>query len=227
MRNKHVLIFLLGLLVGPVLADAPRQLSIILNQRPYAGKAIWYKNEIYVPLKDVVRNMGGTFSYDHTTGVVNVQIGQIAPPQGGTRGDVNGPQSDATPTDVGGLVRVTWQNKVLYADNAKVTATFTNQGSGLAKNVQAVCVFKDDSGNVIGTSVQSLGNIAPGASRSKEFWLFDPSQSGVYPPPYGTTTGCGYGYVNPNVSMGQSPFDQIQVGTYRTSVQYDFKITYQ
>jgi len=81
--KKHLWMIAAALLAVPALAQAPKELKIYLNQHPYTGKAIWYKDEIYVPLADIVRNLGGSFAYNHTTGVVNVSIGVPLPPPNG------------------------------------------------------------------------------------------------------------------------------------------------
>lgn len=222
--KKILFAFLAGLLVSPVLAEAPKSLNIYLNERPYAGKAIWYKNEVYVPLADMVRNLGGTFAFNHTTGEMHINLGAV-PPAGPTRGTAPGGQAPG-PMQAGGggepLVQAAFEHQLLYADNAKVSAVFRNNGDGVAHNVDVMCVFHDQMNHIIGTSVRFLGTLVPGESRSAEFWLFDPQSNDV---------ASGYaGYPDfvsgSSVNLNQSPLSTVDVGTYRTQVQYEFKVNY-
>jgi hypothetical protein len=216
-------------MVAPALAEAPKALSIILNDRPYAGKAIWYKDEVYVPLADMVRNLGGTFSFNHTTGVMNITLGgrapstrTVSPCRGETEPQPATAESTPPPASaIGALVQASFEHQILYEDNAKVSAVFRNNGDTPAHNVNVLCLFRNNMHDIIGTSVRNLGGLQPGESRAAEFWLFEPQGA----PPTSTVGYPATGDQSP--VMNQSALTTISVGTYRTQVQYELQVNAQ
>lgn len=214
--RKSWSLLVLGLLLGaalPVLARAPDALTIFVNGYPMAGKALWYKDRIYVPLEDVAKSTGGAYQYDATTGTARISVG--AP----TATAIRREEPDQRP-----LVRVVWERKYLGGANARVVASLKNVGEAPAVNLEAICIFKDDTLNELSAVSRPVGNLLPGETRTVEFALYDTSVAGGYPS-YGYGPG-GY-YYYPGGSTGSLSRDKILVDGNWTRIYYELKLNYQ
>lgn len=173
MRSRKLWMACLLLLAIPCIAQAPQALSIIINGVPLQGKALYYKNRVYVPLEDVARATGGEYAVDSSTGVIHATV---LTPTAGRKGEVSRP-----------YLKVVYERKYTMGSNARVLATIVNQGPKPASNVEVLCTFKDGVRRELGASVQNLGSMAPGERRTVEFRLFEAANtpSGfVGAPPY-------------------------------------------
>lgn len=161
---KKCALILLMFLAVPVFAAAPQALSVLINGQAMQGKALWYKGRIYVPLEDVASSTHGTYRYDQNTGKAEVTVGQ------GGKVSVQAGRPH---------LKVKWEKKYVTATNAQVLATIVNNGQGVARNVEAVCTFKDPTLRELSASMQRAGDLKPGESRTLEFRLYEqPLQSG-------------------------------------------------
>lgn len=210
-------LFLAALLVlalaGAVLARAPQSLTIFINGFPMTGKALFYKDKIYVPLEDVARSTGGTYSFDEASGTARVTVGAPAP------------TSQAAPAEGTPYVKVTWERKYLYGTNAKVVATLSNRGEAPARNLEVTCIFKDGTLNELNAVTRALGTLAPGESRTVEFILFD-SATAAYPT-YGYYNGYYYYYPAAGVAGAGIGGDKINIGGHWTWIFYELRMNYQ
>lgn len=195
MRNSWFLVLglVLGLIPGgvlPVLARAPGALKIFINDHPLAGKALWYRDRIYVPLEEVARSTGGTFTYDPSTGSARVRVG----------GPSDGPASAGPPEP---RPEVAWEREYPGGENLRVVACVRNAGGETARDLQVRCVFRDEEGRVLGTVLRAVGDLPPGQSRTVEFALVEAGAPGGYPA-YGYGPG-GYYYhpADPESRSGQ------------------------
>lgn len=219
MRKPWTLL-LVGLVLGaalPVLARAPEALSIIINGHPVSGKALWYKEKIYVPLEDVAASTGGTYQYDERTGTARVTVGGGAARPGTPR--VQQSSLDERP-----YIRVVWERKYVTGDNARVVTTLKNVGEATAQNFEAICIFKDDTLNELTAITRPIGSLGPGESRTVEFAMYDTSGVAGYPA-YGYGTG-GYYYPTGSVA-GVGRGDKVLVDGHWTRIYYELKFNYQ
>ena len=198
----------------PVLAQAPRALSIIVNGVPLQGKALNYKGRLYVPLEDVAMATGGTFSTDPATGVVTATV---PTPQLATH-----PSEPMTPpppvrTQRPGeqqrpFIKVVFERKYTEQNNARVLATIVNQGSRPAENLEIICIFKGDQ-REINSYVQNVGNLRSGEKRTVEFRLFEGPTGGQY--------------YSPSTATGAVPDDKVCINGEWTRLSYEFRFNYQ
>lgn len=160
MKSRKLLWLLaLVLIAVPCIAQVPQALSIVINGIPLQGKALYYKNRVYVPLEDVAHATGGQYSADPSTGVVQATVLTPIPAR---RGELQR-----------AFLKVLYQRKYTSGTNARVLATIVNQGSKPAENVEVFCTFKDGVRRELGGSVQTVGNLKPGERRTLEFRLFE------------------------------------------------------
>jgi hypothetical protein len=214
-RKKVAIVLAAFLIGGPVLAQAPTALSIIVNGVPLEGKALMYKGRVYVPLEDVAHSTGGSYSYDPKTGIVEAMIASQA-----ERQRMPEPQSSLPPALPGRsheaavrpVLSVSQAKKYVSPSNARVIATVSNNGSVPAQNVEAVCTFKDGELHEIGASFQMLGSLSPGESRTVEFRLYD--------------SGSGSTVASPVGSVGAPPDDKILLYGNWTRVSYNIQLNY-
>lgn len=196
--RKRLLIALLVALALPVLAAAPRALSVVINGYPVKGKALWYKGKVYVPLEEVAAATGGTYSYNPANGLAEVNVGSPAPP---ARREIVRP-----------YIKVRWEKKYMTGNNAKVLATISNSGEAVAENVEAICIFKDGSLREVTAVTREVGRLLPGESRTLEFNLFE----GYVINQYGA----------PAIVDGLA-YDKILLNGQWTRVSYELKFNYQ
>lgn len=189
---------LVCLVALPVLAVAPKALSVVINGYPVKGKALWYKGKVYVPLEEVAAATGGTYSYDPASGLAAVTVGAAAPP---ARREVVRP-----------YIKVRWEKKYMTGGNAKVLATISNSGDVPAENVEAICIFKDGSLREVTAVTREVGRLLPGENRTLEFNLFE----GYVVNQWGT----------PVVGDGLY-YDKILLNGEWTRVSYELKFNYQ
>lgn len=197
-RRSLWIALLVGLVALPVLAVAPRALSVVINGYPMKGKALWYKGKVYVPLEEVAAATGGSYSYNPSTGLAAVTVGTAAP---APRREVMRP-----------YIKVRWEKKYIAGNNAKVLATISNTGEVPAENVQAICIFKDGSLREVTAVTRDVGRLAPGENRTLEFNLFE----GYVSPQYGA----------PAIATGLV-YDKILLNGEWTRVSYELKFNYQ
>ena len=74
-KRRKLSILALTLLSLPVFAAAPKRLSVIIGGAPLEGKALWYDNQVYVPLESVSKALEGQYHYDAVQGVASVHLG--------------------------------------------------------------------------------------------------------------------------------------------------------
>ncbi len=196
--KKRWLIGLVLLVTLPVLAAAPRALSVVINGYPVKGKALWYKGKVYVPLEEVAAATGGSYRYNPATGLAEVTVGLAAAP---ARREVVRP-----------YIKVRWEKKYLTGNNAKVLATISNTGDTVAENVEAICIFKDGNLREVTAVTRDVGRLMPGENRTLEFNLFD----GYVVNSYGA----------PIVADGMI-HDKILLNGEWTRVSYELKFNYQ
>lgn len=216
MRKPWILL-LVGLVLGaalPVLARAPESLSVFINGFPLGGKALWYKEKIYVPLEDVAASTGGTYQFDASTGTARVTVG------GGAQ---RGAPAARTGIEERPYIQVVWERKYLTGSNARVVVTLKNVGEAPAQNFEALCIFKDDTLRELTAVTRPLGTLAPGESRTVEFALYDTNVAAY--PPYAYGPG-GYYYPTGSV-VGVGRGDKILVDGQWTRIFYELKFNYQ
>lgn len=106
----------LVVLALPVIAQAPKAISIIVNGVPLQGKALNYKGRLYVPLEDVAAATGGTFTTDPATGVVTATVPMqrtaMRPP-----GEVAPARPDPGPRP---FIKVLFERKYVEQTNAQI-----------------------------------------------------------------------------------------------------------
>ena len=181
----------------PVLAKAPEALSVVLNGKAMKGKALWYKERVYVPLEDVASTLDGSYQLDPESGRAEVNFGTPRLKNG---------------QNAFGILSVKSKKEYVAPDNATVVATVRNIGQAPLTNVQGVCEFRDGSLRELRASIRDLGTIAPGQSKIVEFRLYDqPAQVFSFCPECGFGTGVarrdqviwngGYTRVRPKVEF--------------------------
>lgn len=202
MRKKWLMIAGLILLAVPALAAAPKAVSILIDNAPFAGQALWYHDRVYVSLEDVARTLHATYTYDHATNRARVTLPAAA--------------YAAAPAPAGHpYVVAAYKQQFTFSDNTKVVITFKNSGDATARNVEAICLFKDDRLEPINADLRVLGDMAPGDERSAEFYLYP---SGGYASNYPVFPYyAGFGIVDN---------DRITIRGRLTSVRYDIRLNY-
>lgn len=66
-------LLVMALAVSAALA-APRALSITINETPFSGKALWYKERVYVSAEDLAVSLHATYSFNPKTGEVRITL---------------------------------------------------------------------------------------------------------------------------------------------------------
>lgn len=156
--SKRRLVLLLTLLSLPVFAAAPKSLSVVIGGVALDGKALWYDNQVYVPLESVSKAVGGTYNYDSSKGVASVEIG---------------PRQPAAPPNARPFLKALNARSYSTGDNLKVLATVVNSGSALARDIEITCTFESGYLGEISASIASLPELAPGQQKTVEFWLYE------------------------------------------------------
>lgn len=157
------------LLAVPVFAAAPKHLSVLIGGVALDGKALWYDNQVYVPLESVSKAVGGTYSFDPSSGVATVKTGPVAP---------------ALPPNARPFLKALSARSYSTGDNLKVLATVVNSGSAPARDIEITCTFESGYLGEITASVANLPELAPGQQKTVEFWLYEqrlPDASGGRP----------------------------------------------
>ncbi len=162
---KRALLLLASLLALPVFAAAPKSLSVLIGGVALEGKALWYDNQVYVPLESVARALGGSYSYDSTRGLATVDLGgrrRASSPNGRPYLQAINARSFST------------------GDNLRVLATVVNSGTAPARDIEITCTFESGYLGEIASSVADLPELKPGQQKTVEFWLFEqlPDASG-------------------------------------------------
>lgn len=166
MTKKILSLLAIVAIALPVLAKAPEALTVFVNGYRVTGKALWYKGRIYVPLEDVANSTNGHYNYDPSRKVASASIGSA----------VAGPEQPAAASAERPFIEVVWEKKYTTGNNARVVATLTNQGSLPARDLEAICIFKDSSLQELTSVTRPVGTLGPGQTRTVEFQLFN-SQS--------------------------------------------------
>lgn len=156
-RQKRWALALL-LLALPALAAAPKSLSVLIGGVALNGKALWYDNQVYVPLESVSEALKGTYSYDPGRGVASVDLGPRRPP--------------AQPNARAYLKTINARS-FSTGDNLRVLATVVNSGSAPARDVEITCTFESGYLGEITASVANLPELTPGQQKTVEFWLYE------------------------------------------------------
>ena len=194
----------------PVVAQAPRALSIIVNGVPLQGKALKYKGRLYVPLEDVAAATGGTFTTDPATGVVSATVPTqqtaMRPPDA-----MSAPSQARRPSEQRPFITVVYERKYTEQTNARVLATIVNQGQLPAQDVEMICIFKGNQ-REINSYAKNVGSLRPGEKRTVEFRLFER--------PNGA-------YHGPNIARAATPDDRVYINGEWTHVSYEFRFNYQ
>jgi hypothetical protein len=212
MARKSLLALALVALAATAIAAAPRALSIYLDDTPFAGKALWYKDRVYVSLEDLAGTMNATYSFKPSTGEVRVTF-----PARGASSAAPAVARSAGP--VFPHVKVAWEQKYVFPNNAKIVAQFKNEGEATARSVEVVCIFKDTVLKPITADVKYLGDIEPGGVRTAEFYLYP---GGGYAPGAPIASGGWYGYAG----FGIVDDDKISIRGTLSSIHHEFRLTY-
>ena len=157
-RSKKILAALILFLALPVFAAAPGTLSVLLGGVPMEGKALWYEDQIYVPLESVSKAVGGEYHFDESQGIASVNI----------RGTKLEPRPQERP-----YLKVKKQRTYSTGDNLKVLATIINTSGVPAEDIEVTCTFRDSSLQEITASVAQLPLLRPGQRKTIEFWLYE------------------------------------------------------
>lgn len=157
--KKRVLTILIALLAVPVIAAAPSTLSVLINGKPLAGKALWYEGQVYVPLESVSDALNANYDYDANAGVASVDIS-------------GGRNIPISPADRPRLKMVK-QRTFSTGDNLKVLATIENKGLVPARDIEVTCTFHAGSRNELIASVAQVPEMKPGERKTIEFWLYE------------------------------------------------------
>lgn len=209
MARKGLLAVALILAVATGIWAAPRALSIFVNETPFAGKALWYKDRVYVSLEDLAGTLGATYSFKPSTGEVRLSFPN--------RGAGTGPATVVhTNGPVRPYVKVSWEQKYMFPNNAKIIAQFKNVGEAMAQHVEVVCVFKDNLQKPITADVKYLGDIEPNGVRTAEFYLYP---NGGYAP--GAIVDAGY-----YAGFGIVDDDKISIRGTLSTVNHQFRLMY-
>jgi hypothetical protein len=166
---KRRLLVVALLLALPVFAAAPKSLSVLIGGVPLEGKALWYDNQVYVPLESVSKAVGGTYSYDSSRGLASVELG--------------GPRRPSVPNARPYLKAINARS-FSTGDNLRVLATVVNSGSAPARDIEITCTFESAYLGEITSSIADLPELQPGQQKTVEFWLYEqriPDASGGRP----------------------------------------------
>jgi hypothetical protein len=172
--KRSLRLLALLLLAIPVLAAAPKTLSVIIGGVALDGKALWYDNQVYVPLESVSRALDGHYSYDADRGVASVDLGPRRPGQTGP----------ASPANGRAYLKAINARSFSTGDNLRVLATVVNSGTAPARDIEITCTFESGYLGEITDSVANLPQLAPGEQKTVEFWLYEqriPDASGGRP----------------------------------------------
>lgn len=212
MKRIALLVTALIVLGATALLAAPRALTIFINDTPFAGKALWYKDRVYVSLEDLAGTMNATYSYRPSTGEVRLTTSG----RGTSMAPASGSATASATADVHPFVKVAWEQKYMYPNNAKIVAQFKNVGDAPARNVEVVCVFKDLMLKPITADVRYLGDIAPDEVKTADFYLYP---SGGYAPgaPIANNGYAGFGVIDD---------DKISVNGTLTPIKHEFRFSY-
>lgn len=191
--KRRILIAAL-LLTLPVLAAAPKTLSVLIGGVALEGKALWYDGKVYVPLESVSKAVGGTYNYDANRGIASVDLGAGA--------------RQAVPSNGRPYLKAINARSFSTGDNLRVLATVVNSGSAPARDIEITCTFESGYLGEINACVANLPELAPGQQKTVEFWLYEqriPDASGGRPyaqpmavPGSYLARGNDYVYVNGN-----------------------------
>lgn len=163
MKNRIRLTLILAIMVVlPVLASAPRSLSVYFGDRALDGKALWYEGEVYVPLKSVSKALDGEYSFDQVRGVARVDLSNSR----AVKSRLEIPAGRA-------YLKTIDQRVYSTGDNLKVLATVINSGNAPATDIEVVCTFKSGYLGEINSSVANLTELLPGQRKTLEFWLYE------------------------------------------------------
>ncbi len=185
--SKRRLLLVALLLALPVFAAAPKTLSVLIGGVALDGKALWYDNQVYVPLESVSKAVGGTYNYDASRGVASVELGGARQPSFPANG-----------------------RPYLKALNARSFSTGDNLrvGTAPARDIEITCTFESGYLGEINACVANLPELNPGQQKTVEFWLYEqriPDASGGRPyaqpmavPGSYLARGNDYVYVNGN-----------------------------
>ncbi len=157
LKKRKILILALTILAIPALAAAPKRLSVLIGGVPLDGKALWYDNQVYVPLESVSKALDGRYSYDAGQGVATVDLGATRTPRSSGRAHLKSVASRSYST----------------GDNLRVLATVMNSGDGPARDVEITCTFGSGYQGEITASVANVPELAPGQRKTVEFWLYE------------------------------------------------------
>ncbi|MCA9797165.1 MAG: hypothetical protein KC910_35385 [Candidatus Eremiobacteraeota bacterium] len=218
MKRKTRICLLLAVFVVaalPVLAKAPEALTVFVNGYRVTGKALWYKGRIYVPLEDVASATNGQYNYDETNRTASVMVG---PPNAAAGSPTLVLPSQAERP----YLKVVWEKKYTTGTNARVLATVINRGSSQANDVEAICIFKDETLQEVSAVARPVGTLAPGQSRTVEFKLFESEASA---PNYAYPGYAGYSYGAPIVS-GVGRRGEVLLDGQWTRISYELKFNY-
>jgi hypothetical protein len=236
MKKTLAILGLLALTAGGMAWAAPHALSIYINDTPFTGKALWYKDRVYVAVEDLAGSMNGTYSYKPSTGEVRLVLpggGAAAAPAGAHPAAEAAPNPPAVAamrnrvavgrSPLRPYVRAVRQQKFLFPDNAKVVATFKNMGEADAHNVEVVCVFHDIDNRPINADIKFLGDMAPGETRTAEFYMY---ASSGYASAGGAASSNYYSYGYGYAGFGVMDDDKISIRGQLSTVSYDFTFNY-
>lgn len=159
-KRRKLSILALTLLSLPVFAAAPKRLSVIIGGAPLEGKALWYDNQVYVPLESVSKALEGQYHYDAVQGVASVHLG--------SKHAVKNSRTASRP-----FLKALETRSFSTGDNLKVLATVVNSGNAPAREVEIVCTFESGYLGAINVSIANLPEIAPGQRKTVEFWLYE------------------------------------------------------
>ncbi len=208
MKRRWLAAFVLVAVALPVLAQAPKALTIFVNGYALQGKALWYKGRIYVPLEDVAKSTGGTFNYVTGTGTAQATVGAAGVPAPTAVVPATTTTTTVAPAGSRPYLKVVYERKYTTGNVAKVLATVVNQGQLPAGNIEVICTFKDGLGRELTSQLQPAGNLNPGESRTLEFSFV------------------GYGF-GPPLSPGYGQEDHLWIDGHWTRISYALKFNYQ
>ncbi len=168
-KRTRWIALLAALLAIPVFAAAPKALSVIIGGVALDGKALWYDNQVYVPLESVSDALGGQYRLDQDRGVASVELARTAPaPHPAARANI----------------QTISERRYSTGDNLKVLATVKNTGSVAARDIEVTCTFQSGYLGEITSSIANLPELQPGQRKTLEFWLYEqriPDASGGRP----------------------------------------------
>ena len=157
LNRRRLSLLIITALALPVLAAAPKKLSVLIGGVALEGKALWYDNQVYVPLESVSKAIDGRYHYDASKGVATVDIGSSRTPSTSGRAHLKALESRSFST----------------GDNLRVLATVINSGDGPARDVEILCTFGSGYLGDINVSIANIPELAPGQRKTVEFWLYE------------------------------------------------------